>query len=65
MLLGALSQVSVAGSGIQCLTWEREASFIDIVQTVNIYTFCEYIVYIIQSSNLLLETKYTAQCLVY
>ena len=60
-----LSQVSVTGSGIQCLTWEREASFVDIVQTVNIYTFCKYIVYIIQFSNLLLKTKYTAQCSVY
>ena len=39
-------------------------SFVDIVQTVNIYTFCKYIVYIIQFSNLLLKTRYTAQCLV-
>ena len=60
-----MSQVSVTGSGIQCLTWEKEASFVDRVQTVNIYTFCKYIVYIIQFSNLILKTKYTAQCLVY
>ena len=27
-----VTSVCVTGSGIQCLTWEREASFVDIVQ---------------------------------
>ena len=54
-----MSPVNMVGKG----KGEREVSFVDIVQTVNIYSFCKYVVYIIQLSNLLLRTEDTAQCL--